>query len=73
MIHSNLTNRLRAEVVKHHNTKYKSVLNSYLKQVAKQLQANNDIVIQRADKSATYYYYYQYSNYCRSQVGGMKP
>ena len=54
MIHSNLADRLRAEGVKHRNTKYKSVLTPNLKQAAKQLQANNDIVIRRADKSATY-------------------
>ena len=54
MIHSNLADRLRAEGIKHRNTNLKVCWILNLKQAAKQLQANNDIVIRQADKSATY-------------------
>ena len=54
MIHSNLADQLRAEGVKHRKTKFKSVLTPNLRQAAKKLQSSNDIIIRRADKSATY-------------------
>ena len=54
MINSNLADQLRAEGVKHRNTKFRSVLTPNLRQAAKKLQSNNDIIIRRADKSATY-------------------
>ena len=54
MIHSNLADQLKAEGTKHRNTSYKSVLTPNLRKVAKNLQSNEDIVVRKADKSATY-------------------
>ena len=53
-VHNNLADQLRAESTKHRNTQNHSVLTAKLKQAAKRLQSNNDIVIRRADKSASY-------------------
>ena len=49
-----LADQLRSEGTKHRNTKFKSLLTPALKNAAKNLKNNSDIVIRKADKSSTY-------------------
>ena len=49
-----LTDQLRSEGTKHRNPKYTSVLTPSLRNAAKSLKNNNDIMIRKADKSSTY-------------------
>ena len=49
-----LADQLRSEGTKHHNTKFKSLLTPALKNAAKNLKNNSNIVIRKVDKSSTY-------------------
>ena len=49
-----LADQLRCEGSKHRNIKYNSLLTKTLRDAAKNLKTNKDIVIRKADKSATY-------------------
>ena len=53
-IHPNLPDQLRNEATKHRNLKYNSHLTPRLKQAAKELFENPQIVIKKADKSSSY-------------------
>ena len=53
-INPNITDHLRSEGRKHRNTKSKSALTPELKNAAKSLKTNENIVVKRADKSACY-------------------
>ena len=49
-----LADQLRSEGTKHRNTKFKSLLTPALKNAAKNLKNNIDIVIRKADRSSAY-------------------
>ena len=49
-----LEERLRSEGTKHRNPRHNSILTRSLKEAAKNLKNNNDIVIRKADKSSVY-------------------
>ena len=54
LIHNSLADQLRAESTKHRNPPNCNILNPKLRQAANRLQSNKDIIIRRADKSASY-------------------
>ena len=49
-----LADQLRSESTKHRNTRYCSIITQPLRDAASDLRNNNNIVIRKADKSATY-------------------
>ena len=53
-INPTLSDQLRAESNKHRNPKYHSIITPKLKQAAKSLKDNREIIIRRADKSSLY-------------------
>ena len=53
-INPDLAEQLRCESTKHRNVKHTSILSKPLKDAAQRLKSNNEIVIRKADKSATY-------------------
>ena len=50
----NLIDQLRCEATKHRNPPYKTKLTPKLRQAARELKENKNIVIKKADKSSTY-------------------
>ena len=54
LVKPELADQLRSEGTKHRNTKFKSLLTPALKNAAKKLKNNSEIVIRKADKSSAY-------------------
>ena len=54
LVNQELADQLRAEGTKHRNVKHYNLLTPSLRNAAKNLKSNNNIVIKKADKSAIY-------------------
>ena len=53
-INSRIIDQLAAESQKHRNTQYKCSIPFHLREAAKNLKLNDDVIIRRADKSSIY-------------------